>query len=69
VLLGDTERGLAAIEQCADMLASPDLDSSLRLARTMFDTDPELAALRCQARWSELMRRAFPATKAPPSGR
>src|SRR6185369_5211622 len=27
-LLGDTERGLAALEQCVDMLASPNLDSS-----------------------------------------
>ena len=51
--------GLAAIEQCAALLASPDLDSSLRLPRSMFDRDPELALLRAQPRWEAAMRRAF----------
>jgi hypothetical protein len=65
-LLGDVERGLAAIEQCAALLASPDLDSSLRLPRTMFDRDPELALLRAQPRWEAAMRRAF--ANAPAHG-
>jgi hypothetical protein len=67
-LLGDTERGMAAMEQCAELLASPHLDSSLRLARAMFDTDPELAPLRAQPRWAELMKKAFPPPE-PASGR
>jgi hypothetical protein len=72
-LLGDVERGLAALDECTNQLASPHLDSSLRLARSMFDNDPELANLRAHARWPELMRRAFPSatkeTKDQPSGR
>jgi hypothetical protein len=59
-LLGDVERGLAALEQCTALLASPDLDSSLRLSRAMFDRDPELAALRGQPRWEQALQRAFP---------
>ena len=67
-LLGETERGLAAMEQCAELLASPHLDSSLRLTRAMFDSDPELAPLRAQPRWAELMKKAFPSPE-PSSGR
>jgi hypothetical protein len=59
-LAGDVERGLAAVEQCAALLASPDLDSSLRLPRAMFDTDPELAALRGDPRFAAALQRAFP---------
>ena len=59
-LAGDVERGLAAVEQCAALLASPDLDSSLRLQRAMFDTDPELAALRGDPRFAAALQRAFP---------
>ncbi|MBL8752185.1 MAG: hypothetical protein JNK15_02700 [Planctomycetes bacterium] len=54
-LLGDVDRGIAALEQCAKLQASPDLDPSLRMARSMFDTDPELQALRGHARWRELV--------------
>ncbi len=61
-LAGDVDRALAALEQCVEQLASPHLDSSLRLPRTMFDTDPELGPLRAHARWNELMQRAFPPT-------
>ena len=59
-LAGDVERGLAAVEQCVNLLASPDLDSSLRLQRAMFDTDPELAALRGDPRFAAALQRAFP---------
>lgn len=66
-LLGDVERGLAAVGECAGLLASPHLDSSLRLPRAMFDTDPELASLRADPRWAGLMQRAFPAKATDPS--
>jgi hypothetical protein len=59
-LLGDTERGCEALAACADLLASPDLDSSLRLPRTMFEQDPELESLRADARWAASLQRAFP---------
>lgn len=58
-LLGEVDRGIAAIESCAELLASPYLDVSLRLPRRMFDSDPELATLRRDARWAPAMARAF----------
>lgn len=64
-LAGDAERGLAAIEACAEQLASPHLDSSLRLARRMFDTDPELASLRASPRFLAAVQRAFPEADKP----
>jgi hypothetical protein len=64
-LLGDKERALAALDTCAVMLASPDLDSSLRVQRTLFDTDPELATLRGDARFAAIVAKAFPAVDAP----
>ena len=67
-LLGDVDRGLDAIGECAALLASPHLDASLRLPRSMFDRDPELAPLRAQPRWDALMRRAFAAAAAEPAG-
>ncbi|MFY9346076.1 MAG: hypothetical protein WAT39_26535 [Planctomycetota bacterium] len=66
-LLGDVDRGIAALAACADLLASPDLDESLRLPRAMFDTDPELANLRPHPRWSELVQRAC--ARAPATGK
>jgi hypothetical protein len=63
-LAGDVEQGLAAMTACADLLASPDLDPSLRLPRAMFATDPELEPLRTHPRWSELVQRAC--LHAPP---
>jgi hypothetical protein len=63
-LNGDVERGLEAIERCAAQLASPHLDRSFRLPRSMFDRDPELAPLRGHPRWEAAMRRAFPPAAA-----
>lgn len=60
-LLGERERGLEALEACAAMMASPDLDSSLRLPRSLFDADPELSALRGEPRFAAIVAKAFPA--------
>jgi hypothetical protein len=68
-LLGDVERGIAAIETCAKLQASTDLDPSLRMTRAMFDRDPELAALRGHARWRELVELACKHGGAEPAGR
>lgn len=68
-LLGEVDRGMAAIEACADLLASPYLDVSLRLPRRMFDSDPELAALRRDPRWAPAMVRAFSHPAADPPDR
>jgi hypothetical protein len=64
-LVGDRDRALAAIEACAALLASPDLDSSLRLSKKMFDRDPELDSLRADARFSAAVLRAFPPVEPP----
>lgn len=66
-LAGDRERALAAIEACAARLASPELDSSLRLSRRMFDRDPELDSLRADPRFQAAVQRAFPAADAAPA--
>jgi hypothetical protein len=68
-LAGDHDRALQAIEACAGLLASPDLDSSLRLSRRMFDRDPELDPVRADARFAAAVRRAFPDAAPEKAGR
>ncbi|MCU0862714.1 MAG: hypothetical protein MUC36_02885 [Planctomycetes bacterium] len=69
-LVGDKERALDALDTCAAMMASPDLDSSLRVQRSLFDTDPELASLRGEPRFAAIVAKAFPtAGRTEPSGR
>jgi len=58
-LTGDVERGIAALRRCAEMHASPHLDSSRRLKRKLFEQDPEIALLRKDPRFSELLNAAF----------
>jgi hypothetical protein len=58
-LVGDVERGIAALQRCALLLASPDVDSSHKLARELFDNDPELAPLRRDPRWRGIVEQAF----------
>ena len=59
-LLGDVERGFAALDECTRQLASKDLDESLRLQLSMFADDPELALLRKDARFAEMVARVVP---------
>lgn len=63
-LIGDVERGLAALAACAELQASPAVDSSLKLARSLFDRDPEIASLRSEPRYAAIVARAFPAPPA-----
>jgi len=58
-LLGDTERGMQALQRCAEMHASPHLDRSRRLERKLFENDPEIAALRSDKRFPALLKLAF----------
>ncbi|MFT4514356.1 MAG: hypothetical protein ACI89X_000033 [Planctomycetota bacterium] len=58
-LHGKVERGIEALERCARMHASPDLDRSLRLERELFEKDPELALLRKDKRFAGLLKLAF----------
>ena len=50
---------MAALEKCARMHASPHLDDSLRLKRSLFDTDPEIAVLRKDQRFAGILELAF----------
>lgn len=59
-LLGDVEKGFAALDECTRLLASKDLDESLRLQPSMFADDPELALLRKDPRFSAMVARALP---------
>ena len=63
-LHGNVERGIEALAQCARMLASPDLDSSLRLKRELFEKDPEIALLRQDKRFAALVTLAFGEAKS-----
>jgi len=58
-LHGDIERGIEALERCARMHASPDLDRSLRIERKLFEDDPEIALLRKDKRFVALLKLAF----------
>ena len=58
-LHGNVERGLEALERCARMHASPDLDRSVRLERSLFEKDPEIALLREDKRFAVLLKLAF----------
>ena len=67
-LLGDEERGMKAIQRCAELHASPDLDPSLRLERVLFEKDPEIALLRKNARFAALLDLAFGDRDKPAKG-
>lgn len=58
-LQGDVDAGIKSLETCARMHASPDLDRSLRLERSLFEKDPEITVLRKDKRFAELLKLAF----------
>ena len=49
-LTGDIDKGMAALQKCAALQRSPNVDPSLKLPRELFETDPEIRALRADAR-------------------
>jgi len=60
-LAGDLEQAVAWLRRCAALQGSDEVDASLKLERSMFLEDPELAMVRQDARFAEIFRTAFPA--------
>ncbi len=75
-LAGQIEHGMAALRRAVELQASPDVDSSHKVERRVWETDPEIDALRQQSGFDALLERALehspkPRTKAtgPRAGR
>lgn len=64
---GKIDRGMESLERCVTMLASPLVDSSLKLPESLFRKDPELGLLRADPRFAAIVERAFPPKKKEPS--
>jgi hypothetical protein len=59
-LRSDVERGIDALTACARRQGSPHCDPSLRLPRGLFEKDPEIALLRADERFAQILEMAFP---------
>lgn len=64
-LLGNVERGVEALQKCAEQQVSPQTDSSHRLERKLLENDPEIAVLRRDARWPTIFASMFPKDERP----
>ncbi|HLQ38639.1 MAG TPA: hypothetical protein VK348_12600 [Planctomycetota bacterium] len=62
-LASEAERALAALEKCAELQASPSVDASVKLERSLWEQDPELALVRGTERFKKAFAKAFPATR------
>lgn len=64
-LLGNVDRGIEALQKCAEQQVSPQTDSSHRLERKLLENDPEIAVLRRDARWPAIFASMFPKEERP----
>ncbi len=64
-LSGDVEQGIAALQRCAAAQADPGTDASHRLARALWEKDPEIAVLRSDPRYAKICAEAFGAAPSP----
>jgi hypothetical protein len=62
-LTGDADRAFAELERAVALHLDEKTDPSWRLARRLFDEDPELRALRRSDRFRALREKAFPAKR------
>lgn len=58
-LSGEIEDGIAALAKCADLQASSDVDSSHKVEREVFETDPEIGALRTHPKFKAIFDKAI----------
>ncbi|MEI6128672.1 MAG: hypothetical protein WCR59_01255 [Planctomycetota bacterium] len=59
-MLGEVDRGIAALLECAALQASDTVDESRKLPRKLFEQDPEVAKLRADPRFVDVLKLAFP---------
>ncbi len=59
-LCGKLDAGFSALARCADLHASDRVDPVRKLPQHLWQTDPDLAALRMDARFAPILLRAFP---------
>jgi len=63
-LSGQPELAFAELEHCAELMRSPDLDSSARVERKLFEEDPELRTIRSTRRFQKLVASIFKGNRA-----
>jgi hypothetical protein len=68
-LAGRVDAGFVALGRCVDLQVAANVDPVRKLPRALFDTDPELAALRADPRFLPLLQRAFPEPAEAAKGR
>ena len=59
-LAGKIDAGFAALNRCAELHASDRVDIVRKLPHALWQIDPDLAALRADARFAAVLKRAFP---------
>lgn len=59
-LSGKQELAFEQLQHCLELHGSRDTDSSHKLSRELFERDPEIAALRADPRFAELLDRVLP---------
>ncbi|MBL8748841.1 MAG: hypothetical protein JNK78_06750 [Planctomycetes bacterium] len=64
-LSGDVEQGIAALQRCAAAQTDPRTDASHRVARTLWEKDPEIVVLRGDPRYAKIFAEAFGANPSP----
>ncbi len=58
-LAGDLPAAIEMMDRCFDLQTSPHVDQSVKLARKLFENDPEIAPLRATPRFQRQLEQAF----------